>query len=47
MITDPLGSGEHALGTAAVEDAKINLVTNNYKEVLVYRQHNFTDINVN
>jgi hypothetical protein len=46
LVTDPLRSGEHTLGTAAVEDVKINLVTNNYKEVLVYRQYNFTNINV-
>ena len=47
LVTVPLGSGEHTLGTAAVEDSKVNLVTNSYKEALVYRQYNFTDININ
>jgi len=47
LVTDPLRSGKHTLGTAAVEDEKINLDTKNYKEVFVYRQYNFTNINVN
>jgi hypothetical protein len=46
-VTDRLWSGEHTLGPGAVEDVRINLVTNNYTEALVHRQYNFTDINVN
>jgi hypothetical protein len=31
LVTDPLESGEHTLATAAVEDARINLVTKTTK----------------